>query len=320
MKKFLQGLSRKQFNKSHSSSEDLLYETGTFLEHILSTIEDAIFIADDDYKFVYVNEAACKLYGFSSKQILQMQIKDIDAGLSQEKVSKNWELLKEKKILSFGTIHKDIEGKLYPVKITNYYLEYNHRAYNLGIVKDERYITNLLNAQNDFIILTDGNDIISANIQLFEFFNYKNIDEFKKEHHCVCEFFIEEDGYMPNHVDWMKDVRDSVHNKFKVKMKNMNTNKVHSFALSATPFDKERSLITLEDVTELEHYKNKLELLAITDEMTSLYNRRYFNRVFTQEINRAQRSSQKLGFIMFDIDFFKQYNDTYGHLMETVHL
>lgn len=77
MKKFLQGLSRKQFNKSHSSSEDLLYETGTFLEHILSTIEDAIFIADDDYKFVYVNEAACKLYGFSSKQILQMQMKDI---------------------------------------------------------------------------------------------------------------------------------------------------------------------------------------------------------------------------------------------------
>jgi diguanylate cyclase (GGDEF)-like protein/PAS domain S-box-containing protein len=58
-----------------------------------------------------------------------------------------------------------------------------------------------------------------------------------------------------------------------------------------------------------------IELLSITDHMTKLYNRRFFNETFDKEINRAKRDEKNLGFIMFDIDHFKRYNDTYGHQM-----
>lgn len=57
----------------------------------------------------------------------------------------------------------------------------------------------------------------------------------------------------------------------------------------------------------------KIEELTITDAMTGLYNRRYFDKVFEDSLRVQQRTNQLLVFIMLDIDYFKQYNDTYGH-------
>jgi diguanylate cyclase (GGDEF)-like protein/PAS domain S-box-containing protein len=64
-----------------------------------------------------------------------------------------------------------------------------------------------------------------------------------------------------------------------------------------------------EDITD----KKRVEYLSITDGLTNLYNRRHFNDIFVQEINRIQRNNKYLVFIMLDVDFFKLYNDTYGH-------
>jgi len=55
-------------------------------------------------------------------------------------------------------------------------------------------------------------------------------------------------------------------------------------------------------------------MLAITDELTRLYNHRYFLQQLTNEINRAKRYNRPLSLLMLDIDHFKNYNDTYGHL------
>ena len=55
-------------------------------------------------------------------------------------------------------------------------------------------------------------------------------------------------------------------------------------------------------------------LLAITDELTRLYNHRYFLQQLSNEITRAKRYNRPLSLMMLDIDHFKDYNDTYGHL------
>ncbi len=57
----------------------------------------------------------------------------------------------------------------------------------------------------------------------------------------------------------------------------------------------------------------KIEMMTITDPMTSLYNRRHFDREFDKYVKTQQRTKQVLAFIILDIDFFKEYNDTYGH-------
>ena len=56
-----------------------------------------------------------------------------------------------------------------------------------------------------------------------------------------------------------------------------------------------------------------LRLLATTDSLTGLFNRRHFIELAETEISRALRYSQPLAVMMLDIDFFKRVNDTYGH-------
>ena len=70
----------------------------------------------------------------------------------------------------------------------------------------------------------------------------------------------------------------------------------------------------------LKHLNIKLEQASYTDSLTGIFNRRYFNLVYEREFKRALRSNKAITFIMIDIDFFKQYNDTYGHLQGDVAL
>lgn len=59
----------------------------------------------------------------------------------------------------------------------------------------------------------------------------------------------------------------------------------------------------------------KTKNLAFTDELTGVFNRRYFNQRYTREIGRAKRYNRRLSTLMIDIDHFKQYNDTFGHIL-----
>ncbi len=65
---------------------------------------------------------------------------------------------------------------------------------------------------------------------------------------------------------------------------------------------------------KLKRANKKLENVSYTDVLTSLHNRRYFNFIYDRELKRAKRTKSYITFMMLDIDFFKQYNDTYGHI------
>lgn len=66
--------------------------------------------------------------------------------------------------------------------------------------------------------------------------------------------------------------------------------------------------------------KKFIEELSITDELTKLYNRRFFNTKIDEEINRAKRENKFISLFILDVDYFKQYNDTYGHQMGDIAL
>lgn len=63
----------------------------------------------------------------------------------------------------------------------------------------------------------------------------------------------------------------------------------------------------------LKESNDKLRKLAFRDDLTGLYNHRYFQEIFETEIQRATRYSHPVSLLLLDIDFFKQVNDTYGH-------
>ncbi len=79
-----------------------------------------------------------------------------------------------------------------------------------------------------------------------------------------------------------------------------------------------RFLRTITDVTSIaienaQLYEH-LENLAIRDGLTGLFLRRYMVDRLDQEINRERRNSASLSFMMIDLDRFKQYNDSFGHM------
>ncbi len=67
-------------------------------------------------------------------------------------------------------------------------------------------------------------------------------------------------------------------------------------------------------IKQLETERNIAEFNAITDSLTGLANRRYFDEALRKEIYRVKRSGSSLSLIMFDVDYFKRFNDTYGHI------
>ena len=64
----------------------------------------------------------------------------------------------------------------------------------------------------------------------------------------------------------------------------------------------------------LEESNRKLEILSITDGLTGIANRRYFDEVLVLEHARHARSDSELSLLMLDIDHFKEFNDRYGHV------
>lgn len=59
----------------------------------------------------------------------------------------------------------------------------------------------------------------------------------------------------------------------------------------------------------------EIEKRSITDQLTGLYNHRFFQQVLEQEFLRARNTKAQMSMVMIDLDFFKELNDTYGHLL-----
>jgi len=69
----------------------------------------------------------------------------------------------------------------------------------------------------------------------------------------------------------------------------------------------------LTDISDLKGVEEDLRTLSVTDALTGIHNRRYFQERIKVELDRAQREDQDLAVIMLDIDHFKRINDQFGH-------
>ncbi len=72
-------------------------------------------------------------------------------------------------------------------------------------------------------------------------------------------------------------------------------------------------LIRVNALLKIKAYKDKVEKVSTTDDLTGLHNRKYLQERLEEEISRSRRYGTKLSCILFDIDFFKVVNDMYGY-------
>jgi diguanylate cyclase (GGDEF)-like protein len=73
------------------------------------------------------------------------------------------------------------------------------------------------------------------------------------------------------------------------------------------------SAALIRDITEEKRLEQKLKEQSITDTLTGIFNRRYFDEVLTTEFKRWKRYVQPVSVMMIDVDHFKKFNDTHGH-------
>jgi diguanylate cyclase (GGDEF)-like protein/PAS domain S-box-containing protein len=76
----------------------------------------------------------------------------------------------------------------------------------------------------------------------------------------------------------------------------------------------EVNIVIYNDITDRKKAEELLRHISTIDELTGLANRRAFDTFLYEEWRRALRDKSQISMLMIDVDFFKQYNDTYGHL------
>lgn len=81
----------------------------------------------------------------------------------------------------------------------------------------------------------------------------------------------------------------------------------------STPVDKDELLIRAKALLKISYYKEKMNEVSTTDELTGLHNRKYLQEALESEISRSRRYKTKVSCILFDLDYFKAVNDMYGY-------
>lgn len=88
-----------------------------------------------------------------------------------------------------------------------------------------------------------------------------------------------------------------------------------AFKLRETRLVRQRNSILAALNLQLEEANQKLETMSTTDSLTGLFNRRYFDTVLEDQFQLSKRSKRPISLLMFDIDHFKNINDTFGHIV-----
>jgi diguanylate cyclase (GGDEF)-like protein/PAS domain S-box-containing protein len=313
--------------RARKLSEEALRESEEKYRMLVEQASDAIFIADYKGQCLDVNAAGCKLLGYTREEIQKSKVDDF-AKFSLDGPTKLKEFQKKKTLIIEGEIFcKD--GKLKNVEISARQLPDGNFQ---GIVRD---ITERKRAEEKLRQLSRAVEHSPASIVIID--ANGSIEYVNPKFTEVTGFTLAEvlgrspsDTFGSNElppeassVHW-QTIRDG--KEWRGEMLNRKKNgETYWESVSISPITDSNGLIThfvavSEDITSRKEAEEKimrlnagLEKLAMTDHLTSLYNRRYFMQRGAEEFKRAWRTNQPLSILMVDIDHFKKVNDTHGH-------
>ncbi|MEA3315171.1 MAG: diguanylate cyclase [Campylobacterota bacterium] len=203
------------------------------------------------------------------------------------------------------------------------YLTYLKIEANYIIDEEKTLLNSVLNLTNDIIFITNFKEVFFSNSKFLDFFNINNLEEFnKKIDNDFLTTFVHIEGYLydiilkenetfPQLVERTPELERIVC----ILDKHISP---QAFSLSLTEIyfnDDINYLVTLTDITSLKEKEQEITSKAYYDNLTQVYNRNKFDEIVSEEIIRAKRYKTNLTIGIIDIDHFKKFNDTYGHLI-----
>ena len=177
------------------------------------------------------------------------------------------------------------------------------------------YFYNILDRLQEIVLINDGNRMKYANSAFFRYFDgYRTLQEFMREHACICDFFVPEEGFITSTIEgqkWTEYILAHPERAFYAKVRY--NEKEWIFQVRASRLEGDEYVVIFIDVTDEYHHHERLKKLAIVDPLTKLYNRYYFEKIAKEKIEEATLGNHELLFAMIDVDDFKRINDTSGH-------
>ena len=172
--------------------------------------------------------------------------------------------------------------------------------------------------QENMIMVYDNEyKLLFLNDKFLEFYTSKDISDFKAKYSSIDCTFIKNEGFfsVDTKIDlhWTDMMINSDQKNNLILINEKKTDEVKAFIVSISRSKTDNIICSLSEVTDISLEKRKLEKRVFYDELTQIYNRAKFNDFLNTEFSFFKRQSLDLSIVMFDIDFFKNINDNFGH-------
>lgn len=221
-------------------------------------------LIDKDARFLYVNDTACQLLGYSREELLSMSVADVTPDFPTEAWPQHWQEVKQRRSFTFEAVKKKKDNRRFPVEITVNYFEVNGGEYNFVFVRDitkRKQTEEALSQEKDLLSTLIKNapiGIISTNeLGKILFVN----PAFEK----ICGYSEEElVDQFPPYPYWDLADLDQIYQEFGLAM----SGKKEQIELWFTRKDGERFLARLQPITIFDERGNMLRHLATMEDIT----------------------------------------------------
>lgn len=303
---------------SERKLKELEYQT------IVQTTTDGFWIASaQDARILDVNEAYCRMVGYSRDELLSMHIFDVEASESPEETAAHIKTVMESKHDFFETQHRHKQGHLIQIEASVTYSELRGGVFFV-FVRDistrKRYeeelalAASVFNASSASILITDAdNRIVSVNPAFTTITGYEPHEVIGRTPNMLSSGKQSKAFY---HDMWQSLKRDRHwHGELWNRRKDgeMYAEQLTINVIVNRDGSVHRHVAIFSDITEKKHAEDMMWRQANYDTVTNLPNRRLFLDRLDQEIKKCRRATLFLALLFIDLDHFKEINDTYGH-------
>ena len=187
----------------------------------------------------------------------------------------------------------------------------------MRIKQEHTLLDDVINTSEDMIFVTDFKTISFLNKKFKDYLDVRFVDEIED----VTTLFINMHGYLHN--DLLKKnekfyeliARTSVEDRIVCLIDKSMNPKAFTISTAQSSYTKGDYLVTLTDITKIKERELSISNKAFYDGLTGVYNRNKFDELMAIELKRDIRYKNNLSIAIVDIDHFKNFNDTHGHLI-----
>lgn len=314
-------------------AQEALEESENKFKHLVENAIVGVFLVQDDV-FEYVNSKCAEIHGYAHRdEMVGLKVESTvfpDDLLLFQKAKSLVEQEGENQGRTFRIVRKD--GQTRHVETYGRYTTYRGKPAVIGMVVDVTgrrsaehallwktiFLEALVHSSRDGILVLDNHmHKVAQNERLVDMWKMPpEIAEAEDEEERV-KFLM---ASIRNPEEFYKKVMhlynepgDTIRCDFELN----DGTAVEAFSypvLGENSTEQYGRIWTFRDITELKNYWDMLESLSTTDGLTGISNRRRFDEFLEREWRRSMRDCSELSLLLVDIDYFKQFNDRYGHL------